>query len=193
MRICRRRNRTTSSTSILHAFSHSARNHLVFRSCLACKQIGFLSISRLCIMQSMVPSLDSIFQVYMLLCHRFPSFAVSSSSRFFTPLLGNNTLTSVPLRRACGAGCIRLTVFPRDPYTVNKIRICARVKLRIYQLGSRAGMKASKYSHFLVPNFVTSGGCFSKLKLGEMCDMMAGCFLALRARRPVRVRSTRIL
>ena len=77
-------------------FSRSAMNFLVFRSCLASKQI-VLSLSRLCIsMQSMVLSLDSI--LYMLLCHRIPVFYcfVHHKYRFFTPLLGNNTLTSVP-------------------------------------------------------------------------------------------------
>ena len=35
-------------------------------------------------------------------------------------------------------------------------------------------MKVTKYSHFSVPNFVTSRAIFSVLKSGEMCDLTAG-------------------
>ena len=92
---------------------------------IASKQIVLAHISRLICIYALIYAVHTWFSpLYMLLCHRFPCFAVSSSSRsFHTSILGNNTLTSVPLAPRARRG-----LYPRDrDCLISKHRAATRV------------------------------------------------------------------
>ncbi len=114
-------------TTIVTAYSLARRGMISSsdHAYIASKQIVLAHISRLICIYALIYAVHTWFSpLYMLLCHRFPCFAVSSSSRsFHTSILGNNTLTSVPLAPRARRG-----LYPRDrDCLISKHRAATRV------------------------------------------------------------------
>ena len=98
-------------------FSRSARNYIVFRSCLASKQI-ILSLSRLCIVQSMILPLGSIFSLYasVYIAVGCPYFAISSFGQdFHTSTRHQHSDIGSP-----SAPRVRFGVYPTQRNTENR-------------------------------------------------------------------------